>query len=59
MKAQGVKMASERSMWMVSEEITGDNLTAEEVSATEIWGRLAVVSPCIHTQPCGQGSNLA
>ena len=35
MKAQGVKMASERSMRMVSEEITGDNLAAEEVPLSQ------------------------
>ena len=31
MEAQGVKMASERSMRMLSEVILGDNLAAEEV----------------------------
>ena len=35
MKAQGVKMASERSMRMVSDKITSDNLAAEEVPLSQ------------------------
>ena len=35
MKAQGVKIASERSMRMLSDEVIGDNLAGEEVPLSQ------------------------